>query len=453
MLCGKDGIDAWTTQQHWDQALEGFDVVVATHAVLSDALVHGFVKLKNISLLVFDEAHHVANKHPAMRIMDNYHDLTNQNTSCPKILGLTASPVVRKGQADMALSQLERNLDAVVRTPKLHREQMLEYVHRPAMSTIEHDPCVEACPGSFDRLYAICQSMSLEDDPYIRSLKTQDQDRYIEAVRKGKSYTKDTMTNLIRTARRVNGELGPSLCYTYIRSVAEMLCGRSDIADAMMPDMSSDEKSYISELLRPFATHNSMPPKLCYSPKLQSLIGLLEREILKDTRCILFVKTRADVYLLHKFIEEFAPTLDKVKSGTLVGTSTSPNRGNNLELLDPRQQQSSLEDLASGAKNLLICTSVAEEGIDIAACNLVICFEPPPNLKSFVQRRGRGRMSKSKYILFLERGQRDVLATWEDLEKKMTEAYMNEMRELERIKVLEDEEDGGDMFLRNQETG
>lgn len=335
-LCGSDGIDAWTTQQHWDEALEGIDVVVATYAVLSDALVHGFVKLQAISLLVFDEAHHVANKHPAMRIMNSYHDLREQKTPCPKTLGLTASPVVRKGQAETALSQLERNLDAVVRTPKLHREDLLQFVHPPTMSEVVYDPCYEATLGLFTQLQTTCNSMTLENDPYIKNLKLQDQDQYIKAIRKGRSYTKDTMKKLVRTAQDVHDELGPSLCYTYIWSIATRLCERSDLTDSMMPDMSADEKSYIAELLRPLAAQSSQPPDLCYSPKLQSLIRLLEQEMRKDTRCILFVRTRAAVYLLHKLIQEHAFTPSAVKSGTLAGTSISSNRGNSLELLDPR---------------------------------------------------------------------------------------------------------------------
>lgn len=452
VLCGKDGVDAWKSQQHWDRALEGFDIIVTTHAVLKDALGHGFVKLQSISLLVFDEAHHAANKHPAMRIMDVYHDPQSQNISRPKILGLTASPVVRKGQADTALSQLERNLDAVVRTPKLHREQLLQFVHRPIMSTVIHDGCQEAFTHLYDQLQAIFLNVKLEDDPYIKTLKLQNQDQYIKAVRKGKSYTQDNMKKLVRTAKDVHDELGPFLSYIYIREIATRLCERSDHADAMMPDMSAEEKTHVAELLRPLAAQSSKPPEMRHSLKLQSLIELLEQEIRSDTRCILFVKTRADVWLLNKLLEDHAPTLRKVKIGTLVGTSSSSNRGNNIELLDPRQQQSSLGDLASGEKNLLICTSVAEEGIDIAACNLVVCFEPPPNLKSFVQRRGRARMSKSKYIMFLPRSQQGSLAQWQDLEHKMMEAYMDEMRELDRLKALEEDE-VADLVFRNEDTG
>ena len=59
-------------------------------------------------------------------------------------------------------------------------------------------------------------------------------------------------------------------------------------------------------------------------------------------------------------------------------------------------QTETLDDLRSGAKNLIISTSICREGIDIGACNIVICFEKPPNLKSFIQRRGRlGRPSLS----------------------------------------------------------
>jgi ERCC4-related helicase len=50
-----------------------------------------------------------------------------------------------------------------------------------------------------------------------------------------------------------------------------------------------------------------------------------------------------------------------------------------------------LNDFQQRRKNLIISTNVLEEGIDITACYMVICFNKPPNLKSFVQRRGRAR--------------------------------------------------------------
>jgi ERCC4-related helicase len=55
MLTGDDGVDCWSNQEVWDAALRGFKVVFSTHAVLADALTHGFVRLQSLALLVFDE--------------------------------------------------------------------------------------------------------------------------------------------------------------------------------------------------------------------------------------------------------------------------------------------------------------------------------------------------------------------------------------------------------------
>ena len=55
LLIGEDGVDRWSEQRIWDAALRDVRVVVSTHAVLADALTHGFVKIEKIALLVFDE--------------------------------------------------------------------------------------------------------------------------------------------------------------------------------------------------------------------------------------------------------------------------------------------------------------------------------------------------------------------------------------------------------------
>jgi endoribonuclease Dicer len=53
--------------------------------------------------------------------------------------------------------------------------------------------------------------------------------------------------------------------------------------------------------------------------------------------------------------------------------------------------------------NLLVATSVGEEGLDIQTCCLVVRFDLPETVSSFIQSRGRARMNKSKYIFLLER--------------------------------------------------
>jgi ERCC4-related helicase len=55
LLVGRDNVDRWSSQHIWDAALCDARVVVSTHAVLADALSHGFVVMTKLALLIFDE--------------------------------------------------------------------------------------------------------------------------------------------------------------------------------------------------------------------------------------------------------------------------------------------------------------------------------------------------------------------------------------------------------------
>lgn len=53
--------------------------------------------------------------------------------------------------------------------------------------------------------------------------------------------------------------------------------------------------------------------------------------------------------------------------------------------------------------NLLIATKVGEEGLDIQTCCLVIRFDLPETVASFIQSRGRARMAQSEYAFLVDR--------------------------------------------------
>lgn len=55
ILTGLDKVELWTEQAIWDAVLRDIQVVVSTHAVLADALTHGFVNISQLSLIIFDE--------------------------------------------------------------------------------------------------------------------------------------------------------------------------------------------------------------------------------------------------------------------------------------------------------------------------------------------------------------------------------------------------------------
>lgn len=61
-LTSSDNVDRWSEQRIWDAALDQHRIVVSTHAVLADALRHGFVRISELALLVFDEGEVVASR-------------------------------------------------------------------------------------------------------------------------------------------------------------------------------------------------------------------------------------------------------------------------------------------------------------------------------------------------------------------------------------------------------
>ena len=58
-----------------------------------------------------------------------------------------------------------------------------------------------------------------------------------------------------------------------------------------------------------------------------------------------------------------------------------------------------LKAFKNGDLNIIVSTSVLEEGVDIRICNLVIRFDKPKTFRPYVQSRGRARAKESNYIL------------------------------------------------------
>ena len=65
------------------------------------------------------------------------------------------------------------------------------------------------------------------------------------------------------------------------------------------------------------------------------------------------------------------------------------------------KQDEKLSKFRKGSTNLLVATSVIEEGVDVPRCNLVIRFDLPQNFRSYVQSKGRARDKPSKFLLLV----------------------------------------------------
>ena len=77
--------------------------------------------------------------------------------------------------------------------------------------------------------------------------------------------------------------------------------------------------------------------------------------------------------------------------------------------LSQKEQVGLLDQFRSGGINCLVATSVAEEGLDIPATDLVVFYEPIPDVIRTIQRRGRtGRARTGRAVVLVAEGTRDV---------------------------------------------
>lgn len=349
-------------------------------------------------------------------------------------------------------SDIESNMNAVCKTPREHRSQLMEYAHRPDMLQVLYPPLnsgiIDSEPPStaLHALLIAYSSWNIEDDPYVKKLKLSPfvGKELIDILAKGKTYCSDQLKRFINRSFHICEELGEWPTDYFISASIKQLQSTVE-GFSVMADWDAEEKvclvDFLSKIPLPdirteFWTNGT--PSI--SPKLELLIDLLDKMYNPDISGIIFVKQRATVGVLQHVLSVHPMTKDRFRCAPYVGYSGNGGRNAAIgDLHNPKAQGNTLADFKSGLKNLVIATDVLEEGIDISACSLVICYDKPPNLKSFVQRRGRARQMKSTFAIMVpEEDEIAYVCQWRELEDEMIKVYQEDERQ--RQMVEEDEE-------------
>lgn len=219
----------------------------------------------------------------------------------------------------------------------------------------------------------------------------------------------------------------------------------------------SYEDAEVIYLARLFQNAKIGPPVEYYDQSVLSekVIQLIDVLIKYEgvARGIIFVKERSTTVVLTKLLKSHPEISKRYQIGQMVGTSFVPGIKQDFLDLPEKNNTRSLELFRDGRLNLLVATSVLEEGIDVPACNLVICLDKPANLKSFIQRRGRARMGESHLYLFEEATDLSSKKEWELLEAEMKQWYEDDLRELQTLREIEESEVPDYPELRVESTG
>lgn len=459
LICGSDNVEAWSTTQIWADFLRSIRVVVSTYQILFDAVLHGFVRLDSLSLLVIDEAHNCTKKNAVARLMrEFYWPSKTVGLEVPHILGLTASPLMRANPED--LDVLESTLDSICRAPTRHRDELIAMSNRPMMLTVRYDAPLDGVRETTPTMASLGQiyrQLDLKEDPLVLSLRAQNTKRsrakLAKVLQKQSTYCRRELRSFCNAAYNMCAELGPWAADYYIHKVISNFLEAVELhGPKLMGNLTQTERNYLAGKFRLVNHPPPAPVPDAVSPKAQALIDTLASHS-SESVGIIFAKERATVAVLKHLLAVHPLTKSRFRVNSMVGVSTRPGGLRHFLDLSRKDDLFSLDLFRSGKTNLLVATSVLEEGIDVPECNLVICFDQPNSLKAFVQRRGRARMSKSHLYLLVPTTSEAWIETWKEFEEKMRQLYEDDMRQKKFFEELEHGEHPDYPALSVQSTG
>jgi ERCC4-related helicase len=275
----------------------------------------------------------------------------------------------------------------------------------------------------------------------------------------GRTRNQDALRRFCAKADHVATQLGTWATDMFISLAAAKLEEAVTTRRDIMFGWDDNDQDYLHKILRtvcdhPTVSNNTAGSVLNVSGKVRELLRFLSTLQNCTFSGIIFVEQRAIAALLCKILSVH-PETRRLSCATFVGTSNSFKRRAEIgDLASVALQDQVLDDFRVGTCNLIVATSVLEEGIDISSCNLVICFDGPSNLKSFVQRRGRARDQKSNFVMMVS--ENDVSTNkinWQALEEGMVKAYQEERMVLDAMLQLEHSEENCSMRYEIQSTG
>ncbi|KAK8094548.1 RNase3 domain-containing protein [Apiospora hydei] len=404
VLTGNDNVDAWSDPSIWNTFLQNVNV------------------------------------NAGARLMARYRDYKTSGRPVPFVLGLTASPAI--GSNPGALEDLEKTLDAVCKTPLRHRAELLSMVNRPVLSILPFDvqlPSGRITPTPLmSNLHRVYHGLDIRQDPFVVRKRAENTERsrieLCNALDKNDTYVFRQMKSFCRRSEEICRELGHYAADYFIKTSLAQFVGSVQTNKVLYSSWEFNEKHYLSTIFGQVDTQLSSTENTNVSLKLQALIDLL-LECDADTLGIIFVKETGTVSVLMHMISKHPVLGGQFRVGTMVGTSRYAGRRRDIGELN-HEASLALDRFRSGELDLLIATNVLEEGIDVPACNLVICFDQPTDLKSFIQRRGRARMRESRLIILIEGGSARHLE-WQQLEEDMKKKYEDDQRNLQDLDDLE----------------
>lgn len=400
-------------------------IISATPQTVESDLLNGRYDLSSVSLIVFDECHHGVGSYSYVYLASRY----VQESKFNLILGLTASP----GSDKFKIKEVCENLyiqNIVVKTED-------DADVKPYFNPVEIEWVRVKMSSELEKIKKyVDKALKVR----LKALKNMG---IIKTVSVGK-------VDILKARGRIQGEIAHSTnpdkelfqaisilsaviniqhaqelietqgIQTFNKYVARLRKKKTKAAKSLMWD---DNFSRAVKLART-AEKNGWE-----HPKLREITKILKKELgesdgqtkLKTQRfddksdetsskIMVFTQYRDTLEMIHQKLEK-----EGIKSAKFFGQSSKDGEKG----LTQKEQKAIIKSFRMGEYDVLLSTSVAEEGIDIPAVDLVVLYEPVPSEVRMIQRRGRtGRKRTGRVKVLVTNGTRDEAYFWSSIRKE-----------------------------------
>jgi endoribonuclease Dicer len=319
-----------------------------------------------LSLLVLDECHHANRMEDASasgetnddyaQIMRDFYRAVAPSRR-PKVIGLTASP----GETDADIERLGEILIAQIFQPTAPPALVAE-LEEQTQSTTTNARLIGDVSDTPARqpLLKTLRRVDRHKRTFARKIQSKDDEEEIRGL-----------TDCVKAAELFRS-IGWGGCLAALRA-------STNVGADYGPEF---------EKLDAFAqATNRAPPG--ESPLLQAVKSTLVESVQlpgNPLRAIVFVASIDAAKLMQRALNTFD---ERIQAKILTGQKE----------LTKAQQCRRVQRFHEGEFNVLVATSVAEEGVDIQACNLVVRTEPPTSIIRNIQGRGRARRAGARYVV------------------------------------------------------
>jgi ERCC4-related helicase len=402
------------------------EFIFSTPQCISNDLKKELYKLNEVSLLVVDECHRCLKNYAYNAISQKY----KIQATAPRVLALTASP----GGDKETIATVCNNLGiSAVEIRTRDSPDVKPYLQELEFQKIEVDFPPEfleiklLLEQIFNRKISELKHRKVLFGHPSKTMLLKLQGKLMQQIKKRKNLNNMLAVSATATALKISHALTLLETQTlssftaYLKDLYKQASQKKSRAVQRLTKDPAFSKAYtLSQSLN--QEH----------PKLHKLEEIIKKQFTKNpnSKIIIFAQFRETV----RTISETLNKIQNIKADNFVGQAIKDHGKGKTTGLKQKEQKEMIEKFKEGKINVLVATSIAEEGLDIPEVDEVIFYEPIPSAIRKIQRAGRtARLSKGKLKILITKKTLDETFHYvaQNKEKRMHSAIQQIKKEFE----------------------